>query len=330
MELLVQNARLAEAENLIVRALTDRHLNRTANSILLVLIFTQQGRVDDARRWIEGAWKELDDGGEGASEQAVDLVRMYIELETNTPTPDAVKAYLDQAYQRQPEDDRVWLGKAILAIRTGAFDEAARWLAACLHRRPLDQSVWRTKLRWAMATNRVAEMQEALSHLPASESSGAEIHRLAAWLAAAHHDGDSEKHELERMLEEDPADERRGFDRLTELAPENRSSDRIAESARRKAETRRLRDRYRVLYERNQPSRDCAEMARIAEQLGRRFEARVFATLALADDPTAIDLRNQRNRLNAHADDPSLRGRTLADVLVPRVTRSRRPGPTAF
>ena len=176
--------------------------------MLLVLVFTQQGRVDDARRLIENAWNELDENGDGASEQAVDLVRSYIDLENNPQAPDAAKAYLDHAFSLQPQDDRIWLGRAILAIRTGEYDKAARWLAACLQRRPEDQSVWRSKLRWAMATNRVAEVREALAHLPADESSASEIHRLAAWLAAARHDRDSEKHELESVLEEDPADDR--------------------------------------------------------------------------------------------------------------------------
>ena len=49
----------------------------------------------------------------------------------------------NQAASLAPDDDRVWLGRANLAIRTGAYDEAKRWLDACLKRRPEDVPVWR-------------------------------------------------------------------------------------------------------------------------------------------------------------------------------------------
>ena len=38
-------------------------------------------------------------------------------------------------------------------------------------------------------------------------------------------------------------------------------------------------------------------MARLAEQLGRRFEARVFLTLAISEDPDREDLRHDLERL---------------------------------
>ena len=90
-------------------------------------------------------------------------------------------------------DDRVWLGRANLAMRTGDFDEAGQWLDACLKRRPEDRAVWRSRLRWAMATDRVDVVQDALARLPAAESSAAEPDRLAAWLATRRGDGEAER-----------------------------------------------------------------------------------------------------------------------------------------
>ena len=43
--------------------------------------------------------------------------------------------YLDQAYQLAPDDDRVWLGRANLAIRTGDYKEAEA-LARCVPEAP--------------------------------------------------------------------------------------------------------------------------------------------------------------------------------------------------
>ena len=50
---------------------------------------------------------------------------MHIEL-TFKPNPiENVRAYLDQASKLAPDDDRVWLGRANLAIRTGNYDDAS-------------------------------------------------------------------------------------------------------------------------------------------------------------------------------------------------------------
>ena len=40
------------------------------------------------------------------------------------------------------------------------------------------------------------------------------------------------------------------------------------------------------------------EMARLAEQLGRRFEARVFLTVAISEEPDRKDLRQDLRRLS--------------------------------
>ena len=40
-------------------------------------------------------------------------------------------------------------------------------------------------------------------------------------------------------------------------------------------------------------------MARLAEQLGRRFEARAFLTLAISEDPDRDDLRRDLQRLDS-------------------------------
>ena len=49
-----------------------------------------------------------------------------------------------------------------------------------------------------------------------------------------------------------------------------------------------IKARYQKRYERNQPLRDAIEMARLAEQLGRWFEARVFLAVATVVDPDRV------------------------------------------
>jgi tetratricopeptide (TPR) repeat protein len=75
------------------------------------------------------------------------------------------------------------------------------------------------------------------------------------------------------------------------------AASRQAKSVPRDAEAERLEARYRELERRNQPIRDAAELARIAERLGSPFEARAFLTVAVAVDPDRADLRTELDRL---------------------------------
>ena len=84
---------------------------------------------------------------------------------------------------------------------------------------------------------------------------------------------------LERLIAADPGDGA-ALDRLVELALEQGQPNRAAELRRQKTALDPLKSRYKELFLRNQPMRDAAEMARLAEQLGRWFEAKAFWSLA--------------------------------------------------
>jgi enediyne biosynthesis protein E4 len=280
-----------------------------------VPIYSQLGRLDEAERLIEDRWEHLKETGEGASEQAIDLVRMHIELAFRPNPVENVHDYLDQASRLAPEDDRVWLGRANLAIRTGAYDQAERWLDSCRRRRPEDVPVWSARLRLGVATERIDVVRQALLHLPAAESTEAQLHRLNAWLCSHRRDVEAERRELERLVAADPAD-LTALDRLARLTEKGGQPARAAELLRKKAEIERLRARYEKLYDRKQPIRDAVEMAHLAEQLGRVFEARVFLTLAISEDPDRADLRHNLGRLSQSSATVARRGQTLAEALA--------------
>jgi thioredoxin-like negative regulator of GroEL len=316
MRLAHDQGQLGIAEQIVNDAAADPRNDGPHAHFLLVPIYSQLGRLDEAERLIEGRWNQLNESGAGASEPAIDLVRMHIQL-TFKPNPAKdVLAYLESAAGlNQDDDDRVWLGRANLAIRTGAFDEAQRWLDACLKRRPEDVAVWRARLSWGIATDRLETVREALKHLPAVALSSAQLHRLKAWLAARQGDIATERQELDHLVAEDPAD-RTAFDRLARLAEEAGQPARATELLRKKAEIDRLRVRYEKLYDRNQPIRDAEEMASLAEQLGRTFEARVFLAVASSEEPERDDLRQGLRRLMSEKSRwPAGRGRTLAEVI---------------
>ncbi len=315
MRLLHQSGQLADAERLINDAAEDRRNDRTALLMCLVPLFTELGRIDEVERLIEDGWEHLNTRGAGALDPAIKLLLQHIDLSLK-PTPvETIRAFLDQAARLAPEDDRVWLGRANLAIRTGAYDEAGRWLDACQRRRPEDVPVWRARLSWGIATNRMNLVEESLTHLPAAESNPAQVHRLKAWLAAGRGHVAAERQELERLLAADPAD-RTALDRLAQLAEKDGQPAQAAELLRKKAEIDRLRARYEKLHERNQPIRDAVELAHLAEQLGRVFEARVFLTLAISEDPDREELRRTLERLNPGPARIDGHRQTLADVLA--------------
>jgi len=273
--------RLSAAEQLIKDALDDPRVDGSSLPILLGPIYCQQGRLEETLRLIEARWDALYRKDEGATEPAINLIRAHIELRRSPIPIEVTRGVLDEAARRAPDDDRVWLGKANLAIREGSYGDAARWLDDCLRRRPDDEPVWRARLDWAVMTNRVAEAEEAVKHLPADQSTPAKNHTLAAWRAKNRGDEKGEQHALELLIDIDPADFQ-AFDRLVELAEKHAHSERAAELRRKRSEIARLEARYLKLFDRNQPLRDADEMAHLAEQIGRRFEAKALRTVAQA------------------------------------------------
>jgi thioredoxin-like negative regulator of GroEL len=322
VELLIDRGRFCDAEQLVSDAALDPESDGSGPSILLGPVYCQEGRIEEAERLIEARWAHLDSLGEGASEKAINLVRLHIELRRTIPPVDTVRAVLDQAARANADDDRIWLGRANLAIRLGSYDEAARLIEACLRSRPEDPAVWRARLDWALATGRAADVQDDLKHLPAETAAPALVPRLAAWMAARRGDAAAERRALERLVEIDPADlAARG--RLIDLTLQSGDHARAAELRRQAAEIDELKALYHRRFDRNQPLRDAAEMARIAERLGREFEARVFLTVALAVDPGRNDLRRDRERLDRRNQARDWAGRSLADVLEHEATAPR-------
>jgi enediyne biosynthesis protein E4 len=310
-DLLVEQGRFAEAEQLILRAADDLGSEgSSALRMILIPIFVQEGRAEEAQRLIESRWRSLNAKGEGTPEQAVNLARLHMELRWNVQPAEPLRAYLDQVGRLAAEDDRIWLGRANLAIRAGSFDEARQWIDDCLRRHPDDRVVWRARLDWSMRTHRSADARNALKHLSAGPATREEFHRVSAWLAGACGDIEGERRELTALIIEAPED-LDAMDRLANLEKQAGAATVVDGLSRRKAEIEHAQARYRELYRRNQPSRDAEEMARLAERLGHRFEAIVFLNAALADEPDRADLREALHRLEEAAREQNDTSRNL-------------------
>ena len=326
MSLFTANGQLAAAEQLIGDSAKDARNDSSALNILLVPILSQEGRVEETERLVEKRWEHYNEIGEGASEQAINLVRLYADLRSKPMPIDVVSKALDQAIKLAPDDDRVWLGRANLAIRTNSIEEARRWLDACLKHRPDDVPVWRACLNWAMVTNRVEVVRQTLTRLPGIECTRAEISRIASWLAVHQRDRLAEVQALERVVATEPAD-LAALKRLAELALQGGQAKRAAEIQRRAAEIDQLNSRFQRLHERNQPIRDAIEMGHLAEKLGRQFEAKVYLSVAAAQSLHRDVARRDLERLSRRPVPRSDTVKSLAEILaVDFGTSATQPG----
>jgi tetratricopeptide (TPR) repeat protein len=297
MQIELDAGRLAGAEAVVKGALADPRIDGASLPILLSPIYCQQGRLEETLRLLEARWKALDDKGEGASEPAVNLARAHAELRLNPIRREVIRGAFEHAASLAPDDDRVWLGRANLALQDRAPEESRRWLEACLRRRPDDATVWRSWLMWAIEAGQPAEVEKALEHLPAEGATLAEVRRIA-WRAGRLVDARKERKAIERLITVDPANAP-ALARLAELTAQAGDASGAAEIRGRKAEVERLLDRYRFLQARVQPLRDAAEMSRLGLALGEWFEARAFLTLALAVDGERDEFGAAREALRA-------------------------------
>ena len=229
---------------------------------------------------IQEAWDSYPD--------RIGLLRQLANLDSINPVPiERIWPALEKAAENAPDDDRIWLGRANLAIRTGQFADAQRRLDDCMRRRPTDAAVWRGRLEWALATGEVAGARRALEHLPPAASRPQEVLALGVWFAAQAGDLEREHQRLEELLKIAPS-HFPALERLAELELRAGRAERAARLRKRKAEMDLAKIRYEMLVTRPSAEaiRHVNEMARLAEVLGRTFEARALWTLVLESTPS--------------------------------------------
>ena len=264
---LMNLGRYAAAEELL--AATPRHAGRYVEHIRnqLETLLRIEGRTQEVRNLIVEAWR-------GASDPSDVLNRLYMLEDAPFPVD-----YITERLKRgDPNDDRVWLGQANLAIWSGRFPDAVRSLDACAKRRPDDQAIWLAKLAVAMASGNADGARTALVHVKSDWFLPAEVLRIRAWLAASSGDHDRERQMLTALAALKPGDADT-WARLAELAI--KAGDR-AESetfAKKQAHASSLRERYDRLMLRDDRGRHVDELARLAQELGRPIEARGWSLI---------------------------------------------------
>jgi tetratricopeptide (TPR) repeat protein len=244
-----------------------------------------EGRHRDVRRLIEEA-----------GDTSAWALRTYWLLDAEPVQVQLVQDVLEKASRSSPQDDRVWLAEANLALRLGKLDLAGDLLDRCERARPDDPVVGLARLDWSMAAERPDVASSTLGKLKLSDLTAGEILLLNAWLARHHGDRLAERAALDAALELEPASSE-ALQRRADLEFEEGRLDRMESFRHRKAEVDRIKERYRRLVAAGDPAARCGEAAKLAQALGRPYEARGWARWRLSQAPGDPEARAILDRI---------------------------------
>jgi enediyne biosynthesis protein E4 len=273
---------------------------------LLVRVYELQARFADVQRLLRSRLER--------SSQPLPILRDLANINLGRHPYQGLRAALEQAARREPNDDRVWLGKARLAIAAGQWNEAAGWLERCQSARG-DPAVWSARLEWAQGAGRPDEALRAFHQLKDGGLEPREQLAFRAWLFARREHIWAEREALEQWLSVDPAAVP-ALARLAELAERSGESDLAARLKKRKAEVNEAQARYRVLLWGMDPLArpdKRMELARLAESAGFSREARALYSLIPDND-------------NGHGEAQAAIGR-IDRVAADRLAQSTLAGP---
>ena len=279
----------AHAEDLLKAGLRGKGGLALEARQALTALYKIEGRFDEAKKLILDGWQSYPDPARQVRELEV--------LGSTTPVPVAeVRRALEQAERKNPADDRVALGWANVAIRTGRIDEAKTRLDSCLNLRPDDPAVWRALLDWAEARQDPVEAERALHHLPEEALNPTQVLALQAWFAALEGDSEREKQAYEALVLRDPG-YLKAWDRLSDLALQAGRTEQAARLRERRVEVSQARTEYTAQFLGGTSATDPIGTARVAETLGRWFEAATIWSTVLKADPTNSTAREAITRL---------------------------------
>jgi thioredoxin-like negative regulator of GroEL len=299
VRLLLKNDRFAAVEELLPVALKASGQHAIEARETLVSLLELEGRFDELRAVVQDSWNGYSD--------RFGLLRELATLDSLVPVPiERIWPALEKAAENAPDDDRIWLGRANLAIRTGEFDRARSWLDDCLRKRPNDSAVWKSRLELALATGDVPATREALGHIQPEQLSTERLLSLRAWFAAQAGDSERERQALEALVEHSPG-RVQAVERLAELELLAGRPEIAARRRARKVELDRAKTHYEILV--TKPGAEAIghsrEMARLAEVLGRRFEARALWSIVVERTPSDREATEALERLDRAAKAPT-------------------------
>src|SRR5262249_31403854 len=127
-ELAMRRGRWLDAEALLRRTLDDPRGQAVAIRRPLFALLWMQGRGVEAAALIQDNWRQMSRPDWPRPDEATEAMEDLLAMRVDAPTVEGIRAVLAMSARQAPDDDRVRLGRANLATRTGQFDEAEAWL----------------------------------------------------------------------------------------------------------------------------------------------------------------------------------------------------------
>ena len=310
--------RITEAEQVLRAAMGKASPELPFLRRTLLIIIGQQGRLSEARALIQNQWQVADpNGGSGLSDRLA-MLREHVGLDFEPFPLEWNLAQLERESTSAREEDRraLALARAYLATRSGNFEGAKAGLLVCLERWPADPEVWKSWLDMAQAADQVDLATRALEHVPARTLDGPRILSLRAWFARARQDMPGERRWLKELIAVDPG-RTSALTRLAELSLKSGDTREAEQLRREKTALDAAVDRFGRLYREDRYGDHLEELARLAERLGRWFEARAFWELVRITSPSnaeAVQALAQVGRRRIEA--PASASGTLQDLLA--------------
>lgn len=263
--------RFAAAEPWLKRALREPGRAGLEARQTLAHIWKIQGRFDEVIGLFEASV--------GPGEEGLAGLRELYRLRAEPYPAHEFEVVLAEAGRAAPEDPLLKLGFGRMALQKGRVDEAGAWIDEGLARLPGEAALVRARLdAYRLAGNR----RGALELLSRSQRSILDINalmRMCAWIARCERREERERVWLLRLVEAGAA---RGeeFERLAELAVGGGRMGEAREWREKKARYDAALPRYRELLFAPTALGHSEELARLAKELGWRFEASVHASNA--------------------------------------------------
>ncbi|MFO0910397.1 MAG: FG-GAP-like repeat-containing protein [Isosphaeraceae bacterium] len=285
---LIEQGHWRNAESVLERAASRNDAPADLYTVRKALdrLYRMQARFADAARVSRAAWPDEPD--------PVAALRSLWRTERGTPPYGTITQALDTAAQLDPSDDRVWLGRARVALGAGRLDECAEWLSKCgiPPARP-DEAVWKTWLDYAAAAGQAEQAVRALQSLRREVLGDVEWLGWRAWFAERTDDPEAEAAAINLLLTLEPRDPR-WLTRGAALAAESGDTATATARRNRKTEVDQALDAYTQAMSGDKPVSTAAEriaLGKLAAQAGRPFDARAWFTLALKLEPENAEAR---------------------------------------
>lgn len=269
----LQRGRFVDAERRLTEALAAAAPDeRWSIAWDLIRLLRMEGRTAEAQRHFREHAGNYPDPARA--------LRESLHLD-NEPYPiEAMQQALEGASRLSPGDDRLWLARATLESRRGRFDEAKRWLEKCEQARPGDPAVARAWLDWALAAGRPGESRRVLDRVRAGSDAPAIATTLRAAFDRAAGDDAAERETLTVLIERDDPGALWAMERLAEIATRSGRGEETLRWRNRRQQWERAYEEYIQLLKSRNPAEKAGELARIAQFLGRDFDAAGWQALA--------------------------------------------------